>query len=316
MRSVRSLAAVAVVAALAVTACGSSGSSGGGSGSNAAKPIKLGGPPECPTRPYCEIGLKNTYSIKIASFKTLDSGGPLTLAAIKNGTVDMGLMFTSDPTVDAQGLVFLSDDKHLQNSDNVVPIIDTKFNKPPATDALNKVQAALSQEALVGMNKAVQLQHVPAGTVASGFLAAVHLDKTALCGSATGSGKVTVGAFNFAESALLANVYAEALKTCGYSTTVKQLGAREVVYPALKKGDLDLVPEYAATLTTFLKGTASTDISTTLTALKGALPSNLHALVAAEANDQNGFAVTKTCATAHNLTTLSDLGKYSQGTSS
>jgi osmoprotectant transport system substrate-binding protein len=158
----------------------------------------------------------------------------------------------------------------------------------------------------------VQLQHVKSSTVAGGFLATLHLDKAALCGGATGSGKVTLGAFNFAESDLLANVYAAALKTCGYSTTVKSLGAREVVYPALKRGDLDLVPEYAATITTFLKGTASPDVTTTLTALKGVLPSNLVALNSAAATDQNGFAVTKAYATAHNLTTMSDLGKFSQ----
>ena len=313
MRSIRSVAALAAVAALAVTACSSSGGSSTSS-SSGGKGLKMGGPAECPTRPFCEIGLKNTYGMKIQSFKTLDSGGPLTVAAIKDGTVDFGLMFTSDPTVGAQGLVLLADDKHLQNSDNVVPVVDTKFDKAPATTALNAVQAVLSQEALVGMNQAVQLQHQPPAAVASGFLSAVHLDKATLCGGATGSGTVNVGAFNFAESGLLANVYAAALKTCGYSTKVKALGAREVVYPALKKGDLDVVPEYAATLTTFLKGTASPDISTTLTALQGALPSNLKALKASAANDQNGFAVTKAFATAHNLTTTSQLAAYSKTT--
>jgi osmoprotectant transport system substrate-binding protein len=310
MRSVRSFVVLVAAAAVALSACGSSGGSGGTS--SGGKGLKLGGPAECPTRPFCEIGLKNTYGIKIASFKTLDTGGPLTLAAIKNGTVDFGLMFTSDPTVDANGLTFLTDDKHLQQSDNIVPVIDKKFDKAPATTALNAVQGALSQQALNGMNAAVQLQHVNATTVANGFLAAVHLDKMALCGGATGSGKVKVVAFNFAESELLADLYAAALKNCGYTTSVKQLGAREVVYPALKKGDFDLVPEYAATLTTFIKGTASTDITTTLQALNGKLPSNLVALKAAAATDENGFAVTKAFATAHNLTTLSDLGTYSQ----
>jgi osmoprotectant transport system substrate-binding protein len=309
--SMRAFTLILTAAALTLAACGSSGGSGGGSSSGGGKAVSLGGPPECPSRPFCEVGLKNTYGIKISSFKSLDSGGPLTLKAIKDGTVDFGLVFTSDPTVDAQGLVVLTDDKHLQNSDNIVPIVDSHFNKAPATTALNKVQAALSQQALNGMNSAVQLQHVNPATVATGFLNAVHLDKATLCGGASGTGKVTVGAFNFSESALLANVYAAALKTCGYSTSVKQLGAREVVYPALKKGDLDLVPEYAATLTTFLKGTASPDINNTLTALQGVLPSNLHALTAAAATDQNAFAVTKAFAQAHNLTTLSDLATYS-----
>ncbi len=310
MRSIRSFTVVVAAIALAATACGSSGGSGGG-GSSGGHGLKLGGPAECPTRPFCEIGLKNTYGMKISSFKTLDSGGPLTVKAIKDGTIDVGLLYTSDPTAAAQGFVFLTDDKHLQQSDNVVPVINKKFDKAPATTALNAVQAALSQDALNGMNAAVQLQHVNAATVANGFLTTLHLDKAALCGGATGSGKVKVVAFNFSESELLADLYAAALKTCGYSTSVKKLGAREVVYPALKKGDFDVVPEYAATLTTFLKGTASNDITTTLQALSGKLPSNLVALKAADATDENGFCVTKAFATAHSLTTLSDLGAYS-----
>ncbi|HEX3908195.1 MAG TPA: glycine betaine ABC transporter substrate-binding protein, partial [Mycobacteriales bacterium] len=66
----------------------------------------------------------------------------------------------------------------------------------------------------------------------------------ALCGGAKGSGNVTLAAFNFSESETLANIYAAALKECGYTVTVKDLASREVVYPALKKGDFAAVPEY------------------------------------------------------------------------
>jgi osmoprotectant transport system substrate-binding protein len=316
----RNLTVLAAVAALALTACGSSGS--GGTSSSSAKGLKLGGPPECTSRPFCEPGLKSTYNIKISSFKALDAGGPLTVKAIKDGTVDFGLVFTSDPTVVAQGLTVLTDDKHLQASDSVVPVINTKFNKAPATTALKAVNLRLTQDALIAMNTAVQLQHVPAATVANGFLSTLHLDtKQTLCANASGSGTVTVGAFNFSESSLLANLYAAALKVCGYSTKVKSLGSREVVYPALAKGDLDLVPEYAATLTDFINtkkngpsaaSKASTDIDKTMTALRAELPSSLVALDPATATDQNAFAVTKTLADAHSLKTMSDLATYSQ----
>jgi len=57
----------------------------------------LGGPTECPTRPYCEIGLEKTYGLKFASFQEYgDTGGPLTKAAIQKGEVTMGLVFSSD----------------------------------------------------------------------------------------------------------------------------------------------------------------------------------------------------------------------------
>jgi osmoprotectant transport system substrate-binding protein len=304
--------------ALVATACGSSS----GSKATTTKGLALGGPSECPVRPYCEPGLKSKYGMQIKSFKALDPGGPLTVKAIKDGTVDFGLMFTSDPTVEAQGLQLLTDDQKLQASDNIVPVLAKKFDKPPATSALNAVDAKLSQEALVGMNKAVQIQHATPQAVAAGFLAAVGLNtKAALCGGASGSGKITIGAFNFAESKLLGEVYSAALKICGYSTSVKALGSREVVYPALTRGDLNLVAEYAATLTDFINtkknGTAapiksSGDITATMAALRSELPTSLVALDPAAATDQNGFAVTKAFATAHSLTTMSDLAAYSK----
>jgi osmoprotectant transport system substrate-binding protein len=56
----------------------------------------LGGPAECPTRPYCQPGLQNTYGLKFASFRQLDTGGPLTKTGIQKGQVSIGLVFSSD----------------------------------------------------------------------------------------------------------------------------------------------------------------------------------------------------------------------------
>jgi osmoprotectant transport system substrate-binding protein len=63
----------------------------------------LGGPTECPTRPYCQIGLEDTYGLKFAGFQEYgDTGGPLTKAAIQKGEVSIGLVFSSDGAL-AQG---------------------------------------------------------------------------------------------------------------------------------------------------------------------------------------------------------------------
>jgi len=61
--------------------------------------IVLGGPPECPTRPFCEPGLTGTYGLDITSFVSLDAGGPLTKAAIQQGKVTLGLVFSSDSSL-------------------------------------------------------------------------------------------------------------------------------------------------------------------------------------------------------------------------
>ncbi|RBY76779.1 glycine/betaine ABC transporter substrate-binding protein [Geodermatophilus sp. TF02-6] len=58
--------------------------------------LVLGGPAECPTRDYCQLGLEETYGLKFASFRELDSGGPLTKSALQQGEVSIGLVFSSD----------------------------------------------------------------------------------------------------------------------------------------------------------------------------------------------------------------------------
>ncbi|MGI8692310.1 MAG: glycine betaine ABC transporter substrate-binding protein [Geodermatophilaceae bacterium] len=58
--------------------------------------LVLGGPPECPERPFCQAGLEETYGLVFDSFTSLDAGGPLTKTAITTGQVSIGLVFSSD----------------------------------------------------------------------------------------------------------------------------------------------------------------------------------------------------------------------------
>ena len=58
--------------------------------------LVLGGPPECTERPFCQPGLEETYGLSFAEFRSLDAGGPLTKAALQNGEITLGLVFSSD----------------------------------------------------------------------------------------------------------------------------------------------------------------------------------------------------------------------------
>lgn len=58
--------------------------------------LVLGGPPECPKRPFCQPGLEKTYGVSFASFVSLDAGGPLVKTALKQGKVQVGLVLSSD----------------------------------------------------------------------------------------------------------------------------------------------------------------------------------------------------------------------------
>ena len=137
--------------------------------------LVLGGPPECPspTRPFCIPGLKGTYGITFKDFKPLDTGGPLTVAALEGKQIDVGLMFTSDPGIVAKGFVLLEDDKRLQLSDNIAPVVrDDLLAKDDGTikKLLNSISAKLSQDELNGMNKLVSVDKKDPKDVAKDWL--------------------------------------------------------------------------------------------------------------------------------------------------
>jgi osmoprotectant transport system substrate-binding protein len=132
--------------------------------------LVLGAGPECPTRPFCEPGLKTTYGITFKDFKALDTDGPLTRAAFKNGTIQVGLVFSSDADLNQAGLVVLQDDKHLENADNVVPIVRQSVATAEMTAVLNKVSAGITTADLVTMNGQVELLHQDADAVATAYL--------------------------------------------------------------------------------------------------------------------------------------------------
>lgn len=133
----------------------------------------LGGPAECPQRPFCKVGLEGTYGIKFNDFKPLDAGGPLTVAALDGKQIDIGLLFTSDPTIVAKSFVLLDDDKHLQLSDNIAPVVrNDLLAKDDGTikKLLNSVSAKLSQDELNGMNKQVAVDKQDPKDVAKAWL--------------------------------------------------------------------------------------------------------------------------------------------------
>jgi osmoprotectant transport system substrate-binding protein len=115
--------------------------------------MTLGGPPECPNRPFCQQGLVKVYGLNFKAFKALDSAGPLTKLALDKGDIDIGLVLSSDSAYSTGKYVQLADDKHLQNADNVVPIGRTQVLNADASSILNGVSAKLTTDALIQMNK-------------------------------------------------------------------------------------------------------------------------------------------------------------------
>jgi osmoprotectant transport system substrate-binding protein len=330
MRQFRMVALGASTLALIVSACTTGGSStspspaatvaptGASAAPSASAPsatiastLSLGGPPECPQREFCAVGLESVYGLTFKEFKPLDAGGPVTVAAVESGQADVGLLFTSDPAIAVKGFVLLADDKQLQKSDNIAPVVRQAVldAHPEVSTILDGISAKLSQDELIDLNKQVAIDKKDPSDAAKDWLT----EQGILPGpGGSGKGKIVVASFNFPESTTLAELYAQALEANGFEVERKlNLGNREVIYPALKAGQLDVLPEYlASALSVAYGGDASTDPAATAAALtEAAKADGLAVLAYAAATDQNGFVVTKATADKYGLTTLSDLAK-------
>lgn len=123
---------------------------------------------------------------------------------------------------------------------------------------------------------------------------------------------VVVASFNFPESELLAEIYAQSLEHAGVPVRRElDLGPRELVRAAQEDGLVDVVPEYLGTALTAFAPTAGARFAApalVLADLRRAVRSeHLSVLTPAAAQDQNGFAVTPALAGRLGLRTLSDL---------
>ncbi|MQB02090.1 MAG: hypothetical protein GEU78_17820 [Actinobacteria bacterium] len=124
-------------------------------------------------------------------------------------------------------------------------------------------------------------------------------------------GTITVGSANFAEQLILGNMYAIALEEAGFDVEANlNLGSREVYFPALESGELDVMPEYLGAAYGFLaeeEEEVLTEVDELRSALEEVLPEGLVLLESSEAQDQDALAVTQETADEYGLATVSDL---------
>ena len=117
----------------------------------AASRLTLGGSPECPDRPFCLPGLRKVYGLGFARFVPFDTE-PQRVTALREGVVDVAVLDTTDGNLATGDLVLLSDDRHLQPAENVVPVITgpaTARYGNRLTSAVNAVSAQLTSKALL-----------------------------------------------------------------------------------------------------------------------------------------------------------------------
>jgi osmoprotectant transport system substrate-binding protein len=245
-------------------------------------------------------------------FTPYDAGGPLTKAALKSGEIQVAVLFTSDADIVAEDWVLLEDDKKLQPSENVIPAIREDASTPEILAALDAVSEQLTTEELTELNRQQSQDKQDSDKIAAAWLeekGLVPYDGDPVTGS------ITVGSTNFGEQEIVAELYAQVLESAGADVSKSlKLGNREVVAPALEKGDIDLYPEYVGSYTSFLdpNATIPSDTDEAVTQLEGLAEAKGVVFGApAPAEDKNGFVVTRSTADKYDLTKVSDLAGVS-----
>ena len=132
--------------------------------------LTFGGSPECPQRPFCLPGLHETYGILFDDFTPLDAGGPLTVEALRTDAVQIGLLFSTDPRIEQNGFVPLVDDRHLQDAENITPVVRSEMLNEEVRRLLDEVSARLSTEKMTELVGRVVIDGERVAAVATGFL--------------------------------------------------------------------------------------------------------------------------------------------------
>ena len=84
--------------------------------------LTLGGNSELRTRPYGPTGLSDLYGVTVNFTPIEDSGGPLTVKALKDGDIQLANIYSSDPVLADGTLTVLKDPKGLFLASHVVPL--------------------------------------------------------------------------------------------------------------------------------------------------------------------------------------------------
>jgi osmoprotectant transport system substrate-binding protein len=134
--------------------------------------LVIGGPPECPGRPHCLLGLEHVYGLRFDRFVPL-TGEAQTTRALLDAVVDVGILFTTDGSLARPDLVLLDDDRHLQPPDNLVPVLSLaavdRYGKEVVA-VLDAVSAQLTTPVLRFLNWRVSVGGGEPAAEARGFL--------------------------------------------------------------------------------------------------------------------------------------------------
>ena len=138
------------------------------------RPVTIAANSEFTTRPYGPKGLKAVYGVDASVTPVEDSGGPLTVKALTDGTVDVADIYSSDPAIGVKDLVILSDPQMLILPQNVTPLVSASLPAIAAT-AINRVSALLTPDELRSLNQRSTGEKLSSKVIATDWLTSKKL---------------------------------------------------------------------------------------------------------------------------------------------
>jgi len=144
-----------------------------------ASELRFGGPAEFAEREDGIKGLAKTYGGFVPKELKQLGTGPLRYDALKNGDIDVVVVFTTDARIASDKLVVLQDDKTFYPIYNIAPVVrqDTLQSNPKIADALNKLAPLLTDDVITGLNAQVDIDKKEFAAVAKAFLDSAGLLK-------------------------------------------------------------------------------------------------------------------------------------------
>lgn len=137
--------------------------------------LRIAANSEFETRPYGPQGLQDVYGVEISVVTVQDSGGPLTVAALLDGDVEVADIYSADPIIEAENLVVLEDPEELVLPQNVIPVVSERVDEAAAA-VINEVNAALTLEELILLNSQSIDEQADSADVAADWLSEQGLD--------------------------------------------------------------------------------------------------------------------------------------------
>jgi len=118
--------------------------------------LKLGLATDCPTNPVCGQALKDAYGLDTSGATLLAACDTPMADALKNKTIDLGELCSTQPDIIVNGFVVLLDDKATQPADNLAPLVRNdylaKVDKTSFSKILNDISARMNTADLTRLN--------------------------------------------------------------------------------------------------------------------------------------------------------------------